>query len=139
MTEFFAATGRIDSAGRADHADSYAGVQVGETGEIVVHRVPSPAFDELVRQVAGDTPVRIRDAEHTLAELTALQERITADLPFWQARGIAISTVGARHDGSGVEVGTPDLDAARAALPEHYGDAPVLLVRRGPVYPLGDQ
>jgi hypothetical protein len=69
--------------------------------------------------------------------LTALQERITADLRLWAERGVRINTVGARHDGSGVEVGTEDVAAARRDLPGRYGaDAPIIVVEQGPVVPL---
>jgi hypothetical protein len=46
--------------------------------------------------------------------------------------------IGARHDGSGVEVGTQDPDRARLELPARYGSrAPFVIVDQGPVRPLG--
>lgn len=44
--------------------------------------------------------------------------------------------MGARHDGTGVDVGTQDLPEARSTFPERYGDAPVILVQQGPVRPM---
>jgi len=136
--ELYAALARLDSAGRTDFPDVYAGLEIDERrGMAIVYRVPSAAFDDHVRRTAGGLPVELRDAVHPLASLTALQERITADLRLWAGRGVRINTVGARHDGSGVEVGTEDVAAALRDLPGRYGaDAPIIVVEQGPVVPL---
>ena len=128
----------IDEAGRGRHADSYAGLEVDQwTVRAVVHRVPSAEFDEVIRAAAGDTCVVVRDAAHSLAELSRWQSRIAADLDGWTAQGVRISTVGARHDGAGVQVGTEDVDRARRELPARYGpDAPLIFVEEGPVTPI---
>lgn len=132
-----AAMTRIEEGGRAHHRESWAGLEVDEPAvRAIVYRVPSAAFDDFVRQAAQDACVVVRDAAYSLAELTALHQRIVADLPHWQALGIRIATVGARNDGAGVEVGTQDPVAARAALPERYAGAPVIVVQQGPVLPL---
>jgi hypothetical protein len=133
-----AAMARIDGGGRARFARSYAGLEVDQRlGRAIVYRVPSAAFDDFVRTSAEDTCVVVRDAAHCLAELTRWHERITADLGGWADQGIRISTVGARHDGAGVEIGTQDVDLARRELPAHYGaDAPLVFVEQGPVTPL---
>jgi|SRR3954470_14679359 hypothetical protein len=132
-----AAVRRIDAAGQADFDDSYAGVEIDEPEiRAIVHRVPSARFDTYLVQAAGDACIVVRDAAHSLAELTALQTRIAADLPLWHDQGVRISTVGARHDGSGVHVGTQDAARARRELPARYGaDAPILVVDEGPVFP----
>ncbi len=126
---------RIDRTGRTQHADSYAGLEVDEErAQAIVYRVPSASFDAFVRQAAGTAPVVVRDAPHSHAELAALQERIAEDLPYWQANGVRIFTVGARHDGACVEVGTEDVDLARSVIPQRYGDdAPVNCVLQEPV------
>jgi hypothetical protein len=136
--ELDAAMARIERGGRAGHADSYAGLEVDQAGvRAIVYRVPSAAFDEFVRLAAEDACVVVRDAAHGLAELTAWHDRIVADLGAWQAGGIRISTVGARHDGTGVEVGTPDVAGTRSALVARYGaPAPLIFLEQGPVTPL---
>jgi hypothetical protein len=135
-----AAMTRIDTGGRADHAGSYAGLEVDqERVRAIVYRVPSAAFDDLVRQSAENTCIVVRDAAHSLADLTEWHDRIVADLPAWQANGIRISTVAARHDGVGVEVGTGDVELARHELLRHYGrTAPLVFVEQGPVRPLAE-
>lgn len=133
-----AAMARIEAGGRDRYFRSYAGIEVDqENVRAIVYRVPSAAFDKFIRNSAEDTCIEIRDAKHTLAELTALHDRIVADLPKWERRGIRISTVGARHDGAAVEIGTLDLADARRELPLSYGaDAPLVFVEQGPVTPL---
>lgn len=133
-----AAMARIDGGGRARFARSYAGLEVDQRlVRAVVYRVPSAAFDDFVRTSAEDSCVVVRDAAHSLAELTRWHERIATDLRTWADQGIRISTVGARHDGAGVEIGTQDVDRARRELPAHYGaDAPLVFVEQGPVAPL---
>jgi hypothetical protein len=130
-----AAMARIAEGGRAAYAHSYAGLEVDQRlVRAVVYRVPAADFDDFIRHSAGDTCVVIRDAAHSLAELTEWQDRITTDLPEWTARGVRIFTVGARHDGVGVEVGTPDVAGVRRELSARYGpDAPLTFVERGPI------
>jgi hypothetical protein len=133
-----AAMARIDRGGRADFAGSYAGLEVDQQRvRAVVYRVPSAAFDDFVRQSAEDTCVVVRDAAYGLAELAGWHDRIVADLPTWAQRGVRISTVGARHDGIGVEIGTPAVGPTREALVAAYGTgAPLIFVEQGPVLPM---
>jgi hypothetical protein len=133
-----AAIGRIDQAGRDDFKDSYAGLEVDqEHVRAVVYRVPSDGFDDFIRQAAQNACIVVRDAPHSAADLGVWHDRVLADLSFWTARGIRIVTIGARHDGTGVEIGTQDVDRARLELPARYGSrAPLLFVQQGPVQPL---
>lgn len=130
--------GRIEQEGRARFAESYAGLEVmPDQLSAVVYRVPSAQFDAFLREVAGEAAVVIRDAPYSVAELTALMERITADLDYWRERGIRINAFGARHDGSGVQVGTQEVARAEVELPKRYGARPpVLIVEEGPILPL---
>jgi hypothetical protein len=129
---------RIEQTGRADFADSYAGLEVDqERVRALVYRVPSASFDEFVRQTAGHSCVVVRDAAHSATDLAVWHDRLLADLAFWASQGIRIATIGARHDGTGVEIGTPDVDRAERELPAHYGErAPLIFVLQGPVKPL---
>ncbi|WP_067508719.1 hypothetical protein [Actinoplanes sp. TFC3] len=133
-----AAIARIDKAGRSEHAASYAGIEVDqERVRAIVYRVPSAPLDDLIRQAAENTCVFVRDAEHGLDELNAWHDRVRDDIAAWKSRGIFIATISARHDGAGVEVGTPDVQRARVELPEHYGrKAPLIVVEQGPVVPI---
>ncbi|GAA0501241.1 hypothetical protein Ade02nite_92080 [Paractinoplanes deccanensis] len=133
-----AAMDRIDRGGREQFADSYAGLEVDQKRvRAIVHRVPSAAFDQFIRRAAEDACVVVRDADHSAADLAFWHDRVLADLQFWTHRGIRLVSIGARHDGSGVEIGTRDLGRARLELPARYGArAPLLFVEEGPVRPL---
>jgi hypothetical protein len=133
-----AAIARIDAGGRAEHAASYAGLEVDQQRvRAIVYRVPSAEFDDFIRFNAENTCIVVRDAGHGLTELTALHDRIVADLAAWEAEGVRISTVVARHDGSAVEIGTRDVDLARIELPRRYGHtAPLTFVEQGQVVPM---
>jgi hypothetical protein len=133
-----AAMARIDAAGRAGHAGSYAGIEVDQQRvRAIVYRVPSAEFDDFIRLSAENTCIVVRDAAHSLAELAGWHDRIVADLGAWQAGGIRITSVVARHDGAGVEIGTDDVDLARGEMPMRYGSsAPLVFVEQGPVIPL---
>ncbi|WP_433792265.1 hypothetical protein [Actinoplanes sp. CA-252034] len=133
-----AAMERIDRGGRERFADSFAGLEVDQARvRAIVYRVPSVAFDAFIRSTAEDTCIVVRDAAHAVAELTVWHDRVVADLPYWSAQGIRITTVGSRHDGVGLEIGTTDLEATRRALHARYGEeAPFVLVEEGPVRPL---
>jgi hypothetical protein len=133
-----AAIARIEEGGRNRFPDSYAGLEVDQRQvRAIVYRVASAAFDDFVRITAEDACVVVRDAAHSSAELTAWQDRIAADLGRWGERGVRISSVGARHDGAGVEIGAQDVAAARRELPAYYGAAaPLVFVEQGPVTPM---
>ncbi len=133
-----AAMERIDRGGRERFADSFAGLEVDQARvRAIVYRVPSAAFDDFIRAGAEDSCIVVRDAAHGVTELTQWHDRVVADLSYWAAQGIRITTVGSRHDGAGVEVGTRDPEAARRALTEHYGaGAPLVIIEEGPVRPL---
>ncbi|GAA4931782.1 hypothetical protein [Actinoplanes utahensis] len=133
-----AAMERIDRGGRERFADSFAGLEVDQARvRAIVYRVPSGAFDDFIRESADGNCIVVRDAAHGVTELTTWHDRVVADLAYWTAQDIRITTVGSRHDGAGVEIGTEDLDRARRELPARYGErAPLIFVAEGPVRPL---
>ncbi|MEV6350016.1 hypothetical protein [Actinoplanes sp. NPDC051851] len=133
-----AAIGRIDQGGRQRFPESYAGVEVDQLHvRAIVYRVPSEAFDAFLRETARDVCLVVRDAAHGVEELATWHDRIVADLPHWAGAGVRIVTVGSRHDGAGVEIGTRDIDRARRELSGRYGpEAPLVFVEEGPVTPL---
>ncbi|GIE83584.1 hypothetical protein [Actinoplanes regularis] len=131
---------RIEQAGRLRFAESFAGIEVDQPRvRAIVYRVPagSAEFDDFIRHTAENNCVVVRDAAHAVAELDTWHDRVVADLAFWTAQGVRIVTVGSRHDGAGVEIGTEDVERARSEMPAHYGTgAPLIFVEQGPVTPL---
>lgn len=133
-----AVMGRIEQAGRGAFADSFAGVEVDqEKVRAIVFRVPSAAFDDFIRTSAEDACVVVRDAEHSTKDLTVWHDRVLADLPYWSEQGVRIVSIGAQHDGRGVEIGVRDVGEARRQLLSRYGaKAPLIFVEADPVRPL---
>ncbi len=138
--ELEAAMGRIEQAGRKEFPGSYAGIEVDqENARAIVHRIPSAAFDDFIRTAAQATCIVVRDAAHSAVDLAFWHDRVLADLDYWAHSGVRIVSVGARHDGAGVEIGTQDLDKARTEIPARYGpDAPLLFLAEAPVRPLAN-
>lgn len=129
---------RIERDGKAEFASSFAGVEIDqEQARAIVYRVPSTAFDDFIRKAAEDSCVVVRDARHSTKDLAGWHDRVLADLPYWTDRGLRIVSFGARHDGSGVEVGVRDVEEARSAMLARYGPgAPLIFVLADPVRPL---
>ncbi|MFC7528038.1 hypothetical protein [Actinoplanes sp. GCM10030250] len=132
-----AAMERIERGGLDRFAASYAGIEVDQLRvRAIVYRVPSAEFDDFVRHSAQDNCIVVRDAAHAVSELGSWHDQVVADLPYWSEQGVRIVTVGSRHDGVGVEIGTRDLDQARRKLPARYGvEAPLVFIEEGPVTP----
>ena len=59
--ELDAAMADIDRAGRDSYPDHYAGLEVDqEQVRAIVYRVPSDAFDDVVRRTGGSACVEVR-------------------------------------------------------------------------------
>lgn len=131
----------IDKAGREEFAESFAGLEVDEERvRAIVYRVRSAAFDDFIRKSAGDACIVVHDAAHSTKELAIWHDRVLADLPYWTHQGVQIVSIGARHDGTGVEIGARDPGKARSELVARYGPhAPLIFVESGPIRPLPAQ
>ena len=129
---------RIERAGKGEFGESYAGIEVDqEQVRAIVFRKPSAAFDDFIRKSAEDACVVVRDAGHSTKELGVWHDRVLADLPYWSAQGVRVVSIGARHDGRGVEIGVRDVEEARRELLARYGDrAPLIFKPTDPVRPL---
>ncbi|MGQ0572636.1 MAG: hypothetical protein ACT4RN_00350 [Pseudonocardia sp.] len=124
---------QVDRMGRERFPDVYAGVELRER-RIVVFRVPSPAFDDELRRLDLRVPAELVDAPYSGRALESLAARVVADIGFWKAQGIEIMSVGARPDGTAVQVGTPQAPRLAPLLPGRYGtDPPAVAEQIGPV------
>jgi hypothetical protein len=125
---------RVSEYLRQTYPGQYAGVTL-DGSKLVVYRVPSPTLDQALRAEFPTAPLELRDAAHSARRLEALAQRVTDDIDYWTRRGVPITTVTARSDGSAVEVGTTDLQKATAELPERYGPAPLEFTEASPTLP----
>ena len=125
-----AAVNAIDPQLRSFHDHSYAGLEV-QDDLLIVYRKPDATVDALVRDLAGDVEVELRDAPYALEQLQPLAERVDGDRHYWSTRGFPVKLVVPRPDGTGVNafVTTEDLIGARAAFRERYTDPPVFVDR----------
>src|SRR5918998_5396945 len=96
--ELDAAMAEIDRVGRESYPDSYAGLEVDqEQVRAIVYRVPSDAFDEVLRQAGQAACIEVRDAAHPLRTLNEWHDRVVADLDKLPSAGVHVVSVGARH------------------------------------------
>jgi len=128
----------VDRLGRERFPEHYAGIEITD-GRVLVYRTPSPAFDDAVRSKNLNVPVDLRDAPHSARELQALADRIATDLGYWRGEGFEIFSIGARYDGTAVEVGALRPEQLAPRLVERYGPTPPMVaVATGPIVPLPD-
>jgi hypothetical protein len=119
----------VSSTLTADYADSYAGLRVDRGRDVlVIYRIPAGGVDEAARYAADGTAVDFEPARYSLAQLLVTRGHVTSDEPYWKARGITISSVSPAADGSGVVVGTPQVDQAEQVLPARYAPVAVKIV-----------
>jgi hypothetical protein len=130
QNDLVAVADRVQPYAQAHFATVYTGLELhSEQDRIRVYRKPSADFDAwLVREFARDC-VEVVDARYSEKELAALADRVSGDLPYWQAKGVPVNLVSAKVDGSGIEVGTTDVERTRRELAQRYGpDAPITVV-----------
>jgi hypothetical protein len=94
--------------------------------------MPSRQFDAAFATRVGTGEVRMVDAPHSERKLTALIQQISADKEQWAAQAIPLNSLGARHDGTCVELGTTEVEKAKNWLTQRYAGQPVCVELRGP-------
>jgi hypothetical protein len=121
---------------RSRFPDHYAALAVGEDQEsLIIYRRPLAVFDPAVRQQFPRLAISFQDAHYSERHLTAVVQRILADIEYWRERGLEIHSVGPAGDGNSVLVTTRDPGRARRLLSQRYGVA-VTVQPGGPVIPI---
>nr|MDT0659855.1 hypothetical protein [Micromonospora sp. DSM 115978] len=129
------AASAIESFGRSRFPESYTGVALEADGRgLVVYRRPSPSFDTALHHLVAGLPVTVHDARYAERELLSAVDQLRVDDAYWREQGLRIAAFGPRHDGSGIDLTTPDVDLARRLLPGRY-DVEFLITRGGPYAP----
>jgi hypothetical protein len=129
----------IDQVARGKFPDVYAGLDVNHGG-VTVYRTMGDgwrAFDEAVRGLGLADPVAMREAPYSAVELDRLVQQIVGDREYWAGKGVVISSVNARQDGTTVEVGIADSARAGQLLTDRYGTVPpITVIQMGPIAPV---
>ncbi|MEU2627160.1 hypothetical protein, partial [Kitasatospora sp. NPDC007106] len=100
-----------------------AGVCVDRgVGQVLVFRVPGSDLDARLSAALGGAAadLRFRDAPHSQFDLGRVCTEVMRDTGYWRERGVEITGVGKLVDGTGIAVGTPQADTARADLVARY-------------------
>ena len=124
---------RVERVALQRFPDRYAGLEISGD-RLVLYRKPSPQLDAAVRALSGEARLVLRDAPYSARELQRVRDDVLADADHWRRRGIVISSVAVKHDGTAVEVGTANVERARRELSQRYGaTAPLEVVAAGPI------
>lgn len=129
------AASTIEAFGRSNHPESYTGLTLdADQRSLMVYRRPSASFDTELHHILAGLPVSVHDARYSERAMLAVVERLGADDAYWREQGLRIVAFGPRHDGTGIDLTTPDVELAQRLLPARY-DLEFLIVRGGPVTP----
>jgi hypothetical protein len=127
---------KVETAARKRFPDTYAGSRLDLPGNaLVVHRKPSPGFEEAIRALVPGVTVRFAYASHSERQVNAWTERVIADQDYWKRRGITLHGIGPdMGQGVFVEIDNPLRDDI--ALIIHYDDLPLRIEQGEPGVPL---
>lgn len=121
----------------AKGSTTFAGLVLDPRGRtITVYRRPDPTLDARIRAATPGVRIVFRDAAYSLAQMTALIRRITADQGYWRTRGVHINGAAPQADGSAVTVLVADNpDAVRRQLTGHYPFMRIIVQQQTAVHP----
>jgi hypothetical protein len=107
----------------AQYDQTIAGMTITSTGlQISVAGTPTPSLLSAISADAGSVPVTIRTVPHSELQLVQVRKRIDADVSYWAARGIQLSTWGPDLATDKVRVVLADYTpAAASAITARYG------------------
>lgn len=122
-----------------DFASSYAGLELQQpTGPadktpyaLVIYRIPSPGLDAAVRRALPTTNVVFKNAKYNALDAQQTVNKISADVSYWQSKGLRINVYGPWLDGR-VQIGIDDPAKWTAAIAARYGADRVVVNRVGP-------
>jgi hypothetical protein len=107
---------------RSKFPDHYAALAIGpDQKRLIVYRRPHATLDDAVRGQFPSLTIDFENARYSERELTAVVQRILADVDYWRGRGVDIQGVGPAGDGNSVLVTTQDPGPAQNLLTPHYG------------------
>lgn len=114
--------GRLQPYARAHFAGVYSGLELrSEQNRLRVYRMPSADFDAWMLREFTSECIEAVDARHSEQELSALGNRVSADLDYWRQHGVQMSYFSVKSDGTVVEVATTDVARTKREFTLRYG------------------
>ena len=125
---------------KQDFASSYAGLELQQpTGPgdktpyaLVIYRIPGSGLDAAVRRALPTTNVVFEDAKYNVGDAQQVCDKISADVSYWQSKGLRVNEYGPGLDGR-VNIGVDDPGKWAAAVAARYGADRVIVNKVGPV------
>ncbi|MEV6814339.1 hypothetical protein AB0M52_19750, partial [Micromonospora sp. NPDC051296] len=84
-----------------------------------------PRFAAAIDAMPWGQRIRLHPARHAAADLEPTHERILQEQDHWRQQGLPVVQSGVRHDGSCIEVGTPDPQRAEREFLQRYPGVPM--------------
>ncbi|WFE22219.1 hypothetical protein O7621_02280 [Solwaraspora sp. WMMD937] len=114
--------GRI---GEDEFAEVYAGHAIDvQDDRVDVWAKDSAEFEAAIESMPWGHRVRLHPADHAAIDLEPTFQQILRNQDYWRQQGLPVVQSGVRHDGSCVEVGTPEPEQAERAFPQRYPGVP---------------
>jgi hypothetical protein len=104
----------------------YAGLAINTDADRVdVWSKPSAEFAAEINAQPWANRVRMHEAPYSNADLEPTFFRIIYDdQDYWKERGLPVMSAGIRHEGTYIEIGTPDPVRAEREFPQRYPGTP---------------
>ncbi|MDT5024405.1 MAG: hypothetical protein QOE61_831 [Micromonosporaceae bacterium] len=127
----------VEREGQQNHPEVYAGVEIDLAADtVIVHRIPSAAFDEAVRGLLPPTAtVRYIDSTYSERQLTGWAAAVVADTDYWRERHAELRLVGTKP-GQCVRVGIDNPARDAASITARYPDSPICVEHADKAVPL---
>ncbi|MER7460400.1 hypothetical protein [Micromonospora sp. NPDC126480] len=116
----------VSKLGQGELASLYAGVAIDVQDDRVDVWAKDPTrFEAAIDAMPWRQRIRLHPAAHAAAELEPTFQRILQDQDHWRTQGLPVVQSGVRHDGSCIEVGTPDPQRAEREFRQRYPGVPM--------------
>ncbi|MFI6822457.1 hypothetical protein ACIBJE_16105 [Micromonospora sp. NPDC050187] len=117
---------RIRRLGEGELASVYTGLAIDvENDRVDVWVTDPPRFKAAIDGLPWQQRVRLHPARHAAVDLEPTFQRILREHGHWRQQGLPVAYSGVRHDGSCIEVGTPDPQRAEREFPRRYPGIPM--------------
>jgi hypothetical protein len=122
----------VGHLGAGEFAEIYAGLSIDvQDDRVDVWARDSAEFEAAIEAMPWSHRVRLHPAGHAAIDLEPTFQQILRDQDYWRQQGLPVVQSGVRHDGSCVEVGTPEPEQAERAFAQRYPGGPFCFSKQG--------